>query len=370
MTDRRVLITGIDGYVGLRAAERLLADPGTQLVGLVHATDAATLARKRDLCTARLGAQVDRVALFPSELGREDGLAGVDAASLRGVTDVVHAAAITQFNVAKGDAIRVNTKGTRQVLDLVRGLPAVVSLVHVSTLYASGLKPGAVPEAPVGSDDGFANYYEESKWQAETSLVDEYSDLPWRIARVATVIADDEAGGVTQQNVFHQTLRLFFYGLLSIVPGAPETPLYFVTGDFVRDALVRILFEGTAHQTYNFCHTRDESLGLQKLLDLAFEEFSAESDFSKKRIMKPLLVDWEAFRLFVDGMGSTGGGFALQALKNMEPFARQLYVAKEPANAALRAVVTDYAPPDQEELARNVCRHLLRIRWGRRDAVA
>ena len=43
------------------------------------------------------------------------------------------------------------------------------------------------------------------------------------------MIADDASGAVTQQNAFHNTLKLFYYGLLALMPGACDTPLYFIT---------------------------------------------------------------------------------------------------------------------------------------------
>jgi hypothetical protein len=51
-------------------------------------------------------------------------------------------------------------------------------------------------------------------------------ELPLSVARLATVIADEERGAVTQFNAFHNTLKLFYYGPLSLMPGNPATRLY------------------------------------------------------------------------------------------------------------------------------------------------
>src|SRR5205823_9645322 len=126
---------------------------------------------------------------------------------------------------------------------------------------------------------GFANHYERSKFETEQLLASRYSHLPWRIARVATVIADDEGGGVTQQNAVHNTLKLFFYGLMSLVPGKQDTPLYFVTGDFVASALADVASNGQNHAIYHLVHRREESLTLDELVSIAFDTFEKNEAF-------------------------------------------------------------------------------------------
>ena len=93
---------------------------------------------------------------------------------------------------------------------------------------------------------------------------------------MATAIADDEAGRVSHHNAFHNTLKLLFYGLLSVVPGEQDTPLYFVTAEFAAASISELVRSGDLGAIYHVCHSAAESLTLGQLVDLAFERFERE----------------------------------------------------------------------------------------------
>ena len=61
------------------------------------------------------------------------------------------------------------------------------------------------------------------------------------VLRLPTIIADGDDGQVTQYNAFHNTLKLYFYGLLSLVPGDPSTPVSLATAAFTTAAITRLL---------------------------------------------------------------------------------------------------------------------------------
>jgi len=195
----------------------------------------------------------------------------------------------------------------------------------------------------------------------------DFDYLPWRILRVATVVADDASGRVTQFNAFHNTLKLLYYGLLSIIPGKPETPLYFVTGEFVTDAVFNLMRNPANKAIYNVCHTRSESLNLGALIDTAFDCFSRQQDFKARRILKPLYADAESFDMLGTAMDSFGGSIVNQALSSVSPFARQLFVEKEFLNDKLVSALSGYASPDQRAVIRNTCEYLVRSRWGKEE---
>jgi hypothetical protein len=196
-------------------------------------------------------------------------------------------------------------------------------------------------------------------------LMAEFDYLPWRILRVATVVADDASGHVTQFNAFHNTLKLLYYGLLSIVPGKPDTPLYFVTGDFVTDAVFKLMRNPANRAIYHVCHNRSESLTLGQLMDVAFECFAEQQDFKSRRILQPLYADAESFDLLGDAMDTFGGSIVNQALSSVSPFARQLFVEKEFLNAKLVSALSDYRAPEARQVIRNTCAYLVRTKWGR-----
>ncbi|MEO7836320.1 MAG: SDR family NAD(P)-dependent oxidoreductase [Acidimicrobiales bacterium] len=361
MTEPLVLITGASGYLG-RLLARRYAEAGSAVLLAVRGAG-------RERLEDDLGGCGGRLRFVEVDLEREDPFASVDSECRRSITRIVNAAAVTRFNVERELARRVNVEGTRRALELARTCPALESFGQLSTVYATGLRAGVIAETDYDDTAGFANAYEWSKWEAER-LVLAAGDVPWRLLRVATVVAGDDSGSVTQYNAFHETLKLWFYGLLSLIPGRGETPLYFVTGSFAADAVVELMAPGAAGGIYHVAHDRSEALTLDQVLDVVFEQFASVEDFAKKRILRPLLADEETFELLVSGVTSFGGSLVTQALANVMPFARQLYVAKELDNTRLRAALSDYRAPDPALLLATTCGQLVASRWGRRLADA
>lgn len=324
-----VLITGAGGYLGSLVAERYRA-AGEEVVPHGRST---------------------------GDLAGNEPFAGVDPGP---ITHIVHSAALTRFDVAREDARAVNVEGTRKVLAFAARCPRLESVGLVSTVYATGLRAGPIEERLYDDGPGFANSYEWSKWEAERLVAS--SELPWRILRVATVVADDDSGRVTQHNAFHETLKLWFHGLLPLVPGEGATPLYLVTGDFVSSAIVSLMEDGAG--VYHLAHARNCSL--VEMLDVVARAFDEVDSFRRRRVLPPLLGDREAFDLLASGVEAFGGGLVRQSLQSVVPFARQLFVAKDVDNARLRAALGDhYQAPDPAEVVRRACRHLVATKWGR-----
>ena len=347
MSADRILVTGADGYLGSRLARRLL-----------ETTDARLVLWGRVPRESPSG----RIEIRAGDLGSAEPFAGVDPKSLRAI---VHTAAVIRFNVERELAERVNLGGTRKVLELASRCPNLEAFVLTSSLYACGLRSGTVEERRLDDRAGFSNHYEWSKWAAEEALQTEFASLPWRVARVATVIADDDSGAVSQQNSFHNTLKLLYFGLLSILPGKPEVRPYFVTGDFAAGALAAVLERGDRGSIYHVAHGRDGTATLGRLVDIAFEAFLEDPGFRTRRLLKPLFCDAEAFDLLVQGIDDAGGEVVRQALASVAPFAKQLFLEKDVRNDRLAKLVGEHGAPDPEALLRNTCRRLVATRFGR-----
>jgi len=330
-----VLITGAGGYVGSLVAARY-RDAGEEVVAHGRAT---------------------------GDLTTDDPFAGVDPGP---ITHIVHSGALTRFDVDRDAARAVNVEGTRKVVAFARTCPRLQALGVVSTVYATGLREGPIDECLYDDEPGFANDYEWSKWEAEHVVADVAGGLPWRLLRVATVVADDDSGRVTQHNAFHETLKLWFHGLLPLVPGDGATPLYLVTGDFVSSAVVTLMADSAATGVYHLAPAAASSLTLKEALDVVAAAFDTVEAFRRRRVLPPLLGDRETFDLLASGVEAFGGGIVRQSLQSVAPFARQLFVAKEVDNSRLRAALGDrYAAPDPAELVRRTCDSLVATRWGR-----
>ncbi|HEX2313484.1 MAG TPA: SDR family oxidoreductase [Thermomonospora sp.] len=356
------LITGADGYLGRRIAGALLTGSDDALLLAVRAADDAELAAKRDRLATALGpAAHGRTTVVPADVRRDDAFAALDPAS---VTRIVHAAAVTRFNVDRDTAHGVNVGGTVRVADFARRCPDLRRFALLSTLYAAGRRSGTVKEER-HDHVGFVNHYEWSKWAAEEHVLDTCEDLPLSVLRLPTVIADDDHGHVTQYNAYHNTLKLYYYGLLSLVPGDLETPLAFATAEFTAAAVARLLDPAAPDGIYHVCHDPEGNATLGTLIDTIFEVYERDARFRRRRVLRPVPCTRESFDDLVEVAEHLRGGPIHASLGSVSPFAHQLYLPKEFRNDALRAVWREYAAPDPVALIHATCEHLVASRWGR-----
>lgn len=357
---KTVLVTGGGGYIGQRFAQRLLEKSDAHVVLFVHGDPAAP-----PEAPAALAGFGDRLRVVAGELADDTAFASIDDATAAQLTHIVHGAAVTRFNVEAELADRVNVGGTRRILALAQRCRNLEHFTLVSTVYAAGLVEGEVAEQALPRAPRFANHYERSKWEAEQLLAELPPPCPTTIARVATVIADDAGGAVTQKNAVHNTLKLLFHGLLSLLPGESATPVYFVTGELVVEALAALVLGTERPAIVHVSHGLDESATLGELVDVAYEVFEKDAGFRNRRLLKPLLVDADSFEMLVSGIDGFGGDAVRQALVSVAPFARQLFSPKQVRTDALRALVPDYQAPLPTDLVRASVAHLVDTRWGR-----
>ena len=365
MSAHQILITGGDGYTGLRLARKYLGQAEDGVLLWVRASSPDEFQAKKERLCRELNDFNGRVSYAWGDLADENPFEAVDPKEVKAI---IHSAAATRFNVDEATARKVNAEGTEKLLRFASRCRSLEAIGLLSTVYASGLRPGVIAESGLTGQDGFANFYESSKWMAENALRTEFADLPWRIFRIATIIADDDHGCVTQYNSFHNTLKLIFYGLLSLIPGDPETPLYFVTGEIAADAVHALMQRPENEVIYHVSHTVEESLSLGELIDVAFDAFAQDEDFQLRRVLKPLYSDAESFELLTDAVNAFGSGIVNQAVSSVAPFARQLFVHKKLQNNKLVSALDGYRAPDVRHLIRNTCKHLVSTKWGRHTA--
>ena len=356
-----VLITGADGHLGYAITQWLLENTDYSLLLWVHATDQNTRQKKHEaLATFMLDPRCKLVA------GDLQDPKPFDEIKANEVNAIIHTAAIVTFGVSEELARTVNLEGTRRLLEFAETCSQLECCQCLSTIYSAGLREGRIEEAPLTEAETFANYYEWSKWASERLLIDEYAHLPWQILRVATVIAEDDSGLVLRQNVVHHTLRLFYYGLLSVVPGVPQARVYTTTVAFAAAACGRLLTEAPGQTVFHLSDGGDDALSLDGLLDIVYSSFQEDEQFSRLRILKPLFCDWDSFDTLVDGANQFSGVIS-QSLGSMVPFARELYKDKDVSVEHLRQTLPDLPIPLASEVLPRVCSNLIASRWGLRD---
>ncbi len=171
LAGRRVLLTGVTGFLGQAVLARLLLDfPATRLALLIR-PQLGTPAR------LRLDHLAQGNAFRP--LRERDGEEGIRRALeervevLEGdfVEDlpafppdldvVIHCAATVAFDEPVDEAFRTNVLGVLGLYEAVRDAGSRPHLVHVSTAYVAGTRKGVVPEAPLDH---------RVDWRAEADL--------------------------------------------------------------------------------------------------------------------------------------------------------------------------------------------------------
>jgi nucleoside-diphosphate-sugar epimerase len=304
------LITGADGYLGRRIAAAL-ADRGEELVLTTRA-----VADLRD----------------PGAFDRIDP---------RRITTIVHSAAITRFDVSADDARQVNVAGTARVRDFAARCPDLRRLVMLSTLYTAGRQTGEIAERR-HPDHGFVNHYEWSKWAAEEEVLAAPETV---VLRLPTVIAADDSGRVECRNAFHHTLRLYFHGLLSLLPGDPATQLPVATADWVTDAVAALLDAAPGIYQLNA-----GAVSLADAIDLAFAVFERDAGFRRRMLSRPVGCDLDSFRELVSATRGLRGGPIEAALRTVAPFAEQLYHPKTFRTDRLDAAWPDRPSSDPRAL--------------------
>lgn len=355
-----VLITGANGYLGSRIAKMYALRHGRPVIAWLHAAQHEEFERKRVGLMRAVGPAAPFIRCAWGDLRDAEPFRCVDPDE---VGAIVHSAAITRFNVERELACAVNVDGTEKLLEFAARCAGLEAVGVLSTVYASGLTAGNVDEAPLKEVDGFSNHYEWSKWRCEELLLSRFEFLPWRILRVATVVAEDEGGSVAAHNALHNTLKLLYYGLVSLVPGLPRTPLYFVTAEFTARCVLELMRHPEHRVIYNVAHAREESLTLEALIEHAWEVFLASPEFARRRVLRPVYTDLVSFNLLAKSVAGFSPGVVSQALSSIAPFARQLYVDKTVINRKLVSTLSVYRAPEPHALLRRTCADLVKTRW-------
>ena len=249
------LLTGTTGFIGSEVLRRLLLrEPDRRVYALVRAASDADAARRGREVLFKLffddeAATADakgRVRWVRGDLTRPGlGLASAVRDEIVAECDeLIHAAASTDWDLPLDEAAAVNVAGVRAIAELAaqsaRG-PRPARLVHVSTAYVAGRRAGVVhPDELPGPGGPFNNTYEATKVEAERFLRERMGEMPVTVVRPSIVVGDSGTGRTFNFNVLYFPIKLFYRGLLPVVPGRRSTTLDIVPVDYVCDALLAL----------------------------------------------------------------------------------------------------------------------------------
>jgi len=233
----RVLVTGASGAIGAEVAALLAGDDN--VVALLHREGRIV---RNDGRTLPAGSQ-QRIAPLAGDVTRPRlGLEADEWKRLRSSVDtIVHTAAITEFGRPEAIYRAVNVAGTRNVLELARGGPEPIPLVHVSTAYVCGDRHGIVREDELSTGQSFANHYERSKHDAELLVREAAANgLPVVVVRPSIVVGAARSGVTREFKHIYTFVKLLVQGRLSVVAAHYDALVDFVPIDYVAQAIADV----------------------------------------------------------------------------------------------------------------------------------
>ena len=173
---KQILITGANGFIGGRLAERLIADEGARVRGLVRATVGARHSQVPLSLSNHLPSENDvqssnSILANASPLRDAEIMVGdvTDADAVRRAMDgcdaVIHCAAMQSGRARLDEYRRVNVGGTLNLLRAARAAN-VERFIHISTINAHGIPPprNANADSPLSFRGDF---YSVSKAEGE-----------------------------------------------------------------------------------------------------------------------------------------------------------------------------------------------------------
>ncbi|MEU9186130.1 SDR family oxidoreductase [Streptomyces sp. NPDC048484] len=257
-TPLNVLVTGASGLVGAEVVARLV-QAGHAVIAVLHSQPEIVRNNHRKLHTTALSSTLrpGTVATVRGDVTLPGlGLPAEVRARLLGCVErVVHTAAVTDFGRPPATYRKVNLQGTENVLRLAQdGVRGPIPLIHVSTAYVCGERPGPIREDELDVGQVFGTDYEESKFKAEVLLQTAAAGgIPVSVIRPSIVTGAERTGRIREFNNIYTVLKIFTEGKVNAIPGHYEATLDLVPVDYVAEVVTQVTtrFEEAAGKTFH-----------------------------------------------------------------------------------------------------------------------
>ncbi len=356
-----LLLTGATGLVGSEVLERLLAArPDRRIILLTRRRERIPEQNIHPRVTVAVG------DVRAHCLGLE---ASLLAELQECLTEIIHCAAETRFDLPLEEARATNVAGTKNLLTLARRCPRLRKFAHVSTVYVAGRSIGRIAEEPLRHNNGFLNSYQQSKYEAEELVTQHMTDLPAAIFRLSSIIGDSRSGRVRQFNYVHQLLKLFPRNVLPVAPGQPNAPVDLIPTDWAVSALA-YLFDSSfvPGRVYQLCAGPEGSLTVREMFELTKELF--ESHPNGKRwlpIHVPELVSLSEYEEFVEKSRRSGDRLLNELLRVLGFFLPHLgmFQAFENRRVMEGLAASGLQLPPMRDVYGKVVTYCLETNWGR-----
>jgi thioester reductase-like protein len=238
-----VLVTGYPSFTAVRMIQKILAeDEDARLFVLSREKFAAGA---HELLAALPESRARRARVVIGDVCDMDlGLSGSEYRELAAeVTTIHHLAGIYYHGVERPVAQRVNVDGTRGIVELAGECRRLRRLCHWSTAAVSGRRKGVILEEELDEGQGFRNFYEETKFEAEKLAQAAARKLPVTIYRPGVIVGDSRTGEIDKFDGPYYLMVLIVQGPLDVhlpLPGRGVAPIHLVPIDYVVDAAYQL----------------------------------------------------------------------------------------------------------------------------------
>lgn len=262
-----IFLTGVPGFLGTRLLRALADDRPDASFGVLIQPKFEDKTRE----VLRTAGLAERAEVFPGDITQPDlGLGDRYSEVAERITMACHLAAVYDLSIPRDVGWEVNVEGTRHLLDLLAESPNLERFGYVSTAYVSGRRTGTIREDELVHNEGFKNFYEETKYHAEVLVQDRMDEIPTTIFRPGIVVGDSETGETEKFDgpyfVLNALRQLPRYTLMTRI-GSGTEPVNLVPVDYVIAAMTHLLGADEATDTV-FHLTDPRPLTTQAILEL------------------------------------------------------------------------------------------------------
>ena len=245
-----IFLTGFPGFIASRLVRRLARDGGKFLL-LVQPAFATQAKRELEEIARTTRRSSSDFRLLEGDISRPDlGLNAADLEVARSESTLLfHLAALYDLAVAREPAMLVNVTGTQNVNRFAKSAPLLRHYHYVSTCYVAGKRRGLILETELEHNAGFRNYYEETKYLAETEVAALMPEVPTTIHRPSVVLGDSVTGETPKFDGIYYLIKYVLkspalFSILNI--GNREVKLNLVPVDFVVESIAALAHDPRA----------------------------------------------------------------------------------------------------------------------------
>lgn len=182
------------------------------------------------------------------------------------VEEIIHCAAITDFNHPFQGMKKVNVGGTKNVLDFALKCRNLIKVNHISTAYVAGDCNVRFKEDSLDVGQGFYTAYEKSKFEAEKVIAMYREKKLWvDIFRPPIITGDSFTGKILQfRNIYHlvNVCKLQIFDSLPL----KGIKINLVPIDCLSKGMY-IIFTQTADRNKNYHTFNQNAISLQEIID-------------------------------------------------------------------------------------------------------